>query len=126
MKVLVVEDYPINQELIKEFLLYLGCEVTLADGGQQALELYKQESFDIIFMDVQMPEMDGYEATQRLRLLEGEKRRTPIIALTASAVEGDKEKCLEAGMDDYISKPFQISELEEMINRWKKQKSPTY
>lgn len=122
-RVLVVEDYLVNQELTKELLEMMGCEVDVADGGQEALDLVAKTQYDLIFMDIQMPKMDGYEATRAIRRLEGGKKHTPIVALTANALQGDKEKCLSAGMDDYISKPFRSSDLEAMLMRWVQGKS---
>lgn len=119
-RILVAEDNLINQKLAKYMLSNLGHEVTLATTGKDALELSATESFDFILMDVQMPVMDGIEATKLIR--EREKRsdtHIPIIALTAHAMKGDRERCLAAGMDDYISKPINYSELTESINRIK-------
>lgn len=117
-RVLVVEDYLVNQELTRELLEIMGCVVDVADGGQEALDLIAKTHYDLIFMDIQMPKMDGYETTRAIRRLEAGKKHTPIVALTANALQGDKEKCLSAGMDDYISKPFRSSDLEAMLMHW--------
>jgi two-component system sensor histidine kinase/response regulator len=101
-------------------LEFLGCRCTLAADGRRALEALEHDGFDAVLMDCEMPEMDGFEATAAMRLREvaGGKARVPIIALTAGAVEGDRDKCLAAGMDDYLSKPFSIDQLEAVLRRW--------
>lgn len=104
-KVLVAEDVKVNQILMKLMLSKLGVDVTIAENGIQALQKASSESYDLVFMDMQMPEMNGYEATRALKQ-QGYKT-TPIVALTANAMEGDKEKCLEAGCDGYLSKPIE-------------------
>ena len=95
----------------------LGCEVDLASNGREAVDRVTATLYDFIFMDCQMPEMDGYEATQRIRRLGGAAARTPIIAMTANAMAGDRERCLEAGMDFYISKPMKATDLREAMER---------
>lgn len=116
--ILVVDDYIVNQELTKEMLEMMKCEVDVAEDGNEALALYKEGNYDLIFMDVQMPGVDGYEVTRQIRTLEGNTKHTPIIAVTANALVGDKEKCLEAGMDNYISKPIKGSDLEMMLEKY--------
>lgn len=108
LKILVAEDNPINQKVVESMLNNLMCSVTVVDNGYQAVEKVKNESFDIILMDCQMPMMDGFEATRQIRNNEKEsgKKRTPIIALTASVSRGDEHKCFNVGMDGYMSKPF--------------------
>ena len=101
--------------LFKTILENLGHTVTLASNGKEAVEAVKRERFDIIFMDVQMPEMNGYEATVEIRNL---KIITPVIAVTASAVKGEKEKCLAAGMTDFLTKPFKKRDLLPVLERW--------
>ena len=119
IKVLIVEDLPVNQVLLKKALESLGMLPTLAANGQEALDLIQQMSFHIILMDCQMPVMDGFEATRQIRQLESKgmlsEQHIPIIAVTANALLGDERKCLDAGMDSYIAKPYQISRLEETI-----------
>lgn len=117
-RILVVEDYLINQELTKELLEILGCTVDVASTGHEALELVEKQRYDLIFMDIQMPKMDGYETTKEIRQLEKGSHHTPIVALTANALQGDREKCINAGMDDYISKPFRSSDLERVLSQW--------
>jgi len=118
--ILLAEDNSVNRMVATELLESCGCTVTPAGNGIEALELIKQRSFDVVFMDCQMPEMDGYEATEKFREYEIKRllKRTPIIAFTANAMEGDKDKCLSAGMDDYISKPVNQEELEDMLATW--------
>ena len=120
-RILLVEDNAVNQEVARNMLEDIGCEVSVVENGQLALSKCETESFDAILMDCQMPVMDGFEATVALR--EGSnakslKFETPIIALTANALAGDRERCLAAGMDDYISKPFKQSELHDVLGRW--------
>jgi two-component system sensor histidine kinase/response regulator len=106
LRVLLAEDNPVNQTLAVVLLEQMGMRVTVANNGAEALEQVRQSSFDLVLMDVQMPEMDGFQATRAIRELDRPKGRIPIIALTAHAIKGDKERCLEAGMDDYVSKPI--------------------
>lgn len=119
-RVLVVEDNPINQLLAETVLLKLGYAVTTAAHGGLALEALNREAFDLILMDCQMPEMDGYTATRLIRQGEGGQghMRIPIVALTAHGQEEDRDKCMLAGMDDYMLKPFTSSQLDAMILRW--------
>ncbi len=118
MDVLLAEDNLINQKLANGLLENLGCKVTIAGNGREAVDFVKEKKFDIIFMDVQMPEMDGFEATGIIRDLEKDSgRHTPIIAMTAHAMKGDREKCLNAGMDEYVTKPISIKSVSEAIRR---------
>lgn len=117
--ILLAEDNPINQKVAKMHLERLGHKVETAANGKIALEMYTKNDYDLIFMDIQMPEMDGIESTQRIREFEKDiKQAEPIkiIALTANAMKGDKEACLEAGMNEYMSKPFKPEELKRMLN----------
>lgn len=116
--VLLVDDNPANLQLASELLRGINTQVTQASSGLQAIEACQQQTFDIIFMDIQMPGMDGFEATKRIRELEKEGRRTPIIALTAHSLTEQKGQLLIAGMDDCISKPVSESQLAHIINRW--------
>jgi CheY-like chemotaxis protein len=125
-RVLLVEDNPDNQELARAVLDFLGLDVTQAVNGQEAVELVGRSAFDLVLMDCQMPVMDGYQATARIReRLAGEAARLPIIALTANATEADREHCLAAGMDDYLPKPFTLNQLEQVLNRWLSVSVPT-
>ncbi len=118
ISVLVVEDNLINQKISSFSLKKAGMEVTLANNGLEAVELFKKQSFDVILMDIQMPVMDGYGATREIRKIEESlNTHIPIIALTANAMQGDAEKCFSAGMDNYISKPFKIDKLISILNQ---------
>ncbi len=116
--VLVAEDNPVSQQVARRMLESLGCTVDIAGTGSEVLEAARQRPYGMVFMDCQMPEMDGYEATAALRQCEGRNRHTPIVALTASAMKGDAERCLEAGMDDYLTKPVRIADFRAALNRW--------
>jgi two-component system, sensor histidine kinase and response regulator len=122
--VLLAEDNPINQQVAMAMLLKLACTVTLAHNGREAIERVRAERFDVILMDCQMPDVDGFEATRRIRDWEGTATPTPIIALTANALHGDRERCLEAGMSDYLSKPFSGASLRAMLQTWLPAKVP--
>ena len=113
--VLVAEDEPVNMMLISEVLSKMGFEVLKATNGREALALLDEHDPSVIFMDVNMPEMDGLEATLAIRQLPGHKRGIPIIALTADVMKKDKEHCLAAGMDHFVSKPFRLDEIEEAL-----------
>jgi CheY-like chemotaxis protein len=115
-RILLVEDNLVNQKVGAALLGKLGCRVDVAANGREAL-LMTSQLYDLIFMDCQMPEMDGYEATGEIRKREGAGRRTPIIALTASAMSEDRERCARAGMDDYVSKPIRREQLREVLAR---------
>jgi len=117
-RVLLVDDSEVNQVITKTMLERMGYEVDVSCNGTDAVLAANAESYDAILMDCLMPEMDGYEATARIRQLEGSTRHTTIVALTASALNGDRQKCLAAGMDDYISKPLRPSVLENVLDRW--------
>ena len=117
-RLLLAEDNPLNQELAEYMLESLGYEVDVAGDGREAVEMSAQRDYTLILMDGLMPLMDGFEATAAIRAREGDGRHTPIIAFTANAVSGDREKCLAAGMDDYISKPFKKEQLRSTIARW--------
>lgn len=117
MRVLLVEDNAFNQAVAMEVLEKLGCEVVPASNGRKAVQAFDTQPFDVILMDIQMPEMDGFEATRLIRAKET-SRRTPIIAQTAHAFAEDKARCLEAGMDDYVSKPIKTSDLLRCLQRF--------
>jgi len=122
--VLLVEDNDVNAEIADAMLLSLGCAPVRAPDGEQALALFGRQHFDLVLMDCQMPVMDGFEAAAHMRALELERQpgaglhRVPIVALTANALSGDRERCLAAGMDDYLSKPFSRSALKDLLGRW--------
>ncbi len=118
LKILLVEDTPINQKVILNQLKVLGYAADCVENGQEALDCLAQQGYDLVLMDCLMPVLDGYKTTQALRDREGSSRHTPIIAMTANAMKGDREKCLEAGMDDYISKPVDIAQLATLLHHW--------
>ena len=113
--IMVVEDDPINMMLISEVLRKMGFKVIKANNGKQALEILPKHDPVLIFMDVNMPEMDGFTTTRLIRQLPEPHCGLPIIALTADAMQGDREKCIEAGMNDYVTKPFRIEEIEAVL-----------
>ncbi len=120
-RVLVAEDNPVNQEVTMGMLRKLGFQVDLVADGRQAVEAVFASPYDLIFMDCQMPELDGYKATAEIRRFEqecGVEKPVPIIALTANALQGDKDKCMAAGMNDYLSKPFNQDQIVEVLDRW--------
>jgi two-component system sensor histidine kinase/response regulator len=116
-RALLVEDYHVNQVFARRLLAKFGFQhIDLAENGLEALEKYKTNEYDIIFMDCQMPELDGYQATQKIRAFEeSTTRHIPIVAMTANAMMGDREKCLNSGMDDYVSKPLRIQHLRTVL-----------
>jgi CheY-like chemotaxis protein len=118
-RILLAEDNAVNQMLARRLLERLGATVTIADTGMAAIERLCLSAFDAVLMDCQMPELDGYEATRRIRKgAAGEAARSiPIIALTANALSGDRERCLASGMDDYLVKPINPNALREKLER---------
>jgi two-component system, sensor histidine kinase and response regulator len=121
VRVLLAEDNLVNQKVALAMLKRAGYQADVASNGLEAVEAMKERQYDLVFMDVQMPEMNGYEATQKIRQLELRLgRRTPIIAMTANAMQGDREKCLEAGMDDYIAKPVTGEQIQTVLSKWVK------
>jgi CheY-like chemotaxis protein len=124
LRILVAEDNPINQKLIRTTLEQFGADVTLASNGEEAFELRKQNEYDLIFMDIQMPVMNGMEATKEILHYEqvNHLKHIPIIALTANALAGDRERYIEAGMDNYIPKPINLADLRNLIEMYHPQK----
>jgi CheY-like chemotaxis protein len=115
-RILVVEDHPANQYVAKSLLESLQCTVSVAGSGAEALELLARETFDLVFMDCQLPGMDGYETTRRIRAVL--HRYIPVVAITANAMVDDKQRCLDAGMDDFLPKPFNKSALSDLLFKW--------
>jgi CheY-like chemotaxis protein len=117
-RVLVAEDNPVNQRVAVRLLEHLGLRADVVSDGNEVLESLRRQAYALVLMDCQMPELDGYEATARIRAGETADGHIPIIAMTASAMAGDRERCLAAGMDDYVSKPVRIDDLRSVIERW--------
>jgi CheY-like chemotaxis protein len=117
-KILVVEDDPLNMLLISEVLRKMGVEVLKAENGEEGIDMLLKNNPSLIFMDVNMPVMDGFTATERIRKLSTHHHNVPIVALTADAMKEDKERCLESGMNDYISKPFRLEEIHQVIKKY--------
>jgi CheY-like chemotaxis protein len=118
LQVLLVEDHPINQMLATTLLQKWGHTVALAKNGQEAVDLFPTRNWDVVLMDMQMPVMGGLDATRLIRACEGVGERTPIIAMTANAMESDRDACLQAGMDDHLAKPFNANNLQAMLARY--------
>jgi CheY-like chemotaxis protein/HPt (histidine-containing phosphotransfer) domain-containing protein len=117
--VLLTEDNHVNQEVFTAMMSGIGVKVDVASGGREALDLISRRFYDLIFMDCQMPGMDGFETTSHIREMQSKTgRRSTIIALTANALQGDQEKCLAAGMNDYMAKPFSMDQLKAMLSKW--------
>jgi two-component system sensor histidine kinase/response regulator len=118
-RVLVVEDNAVNQRVIEAMLGKRGFTVECAGNGRDGLAMIAAQDYELVFMDCQMPELDGYEATAALRVREGDSgEHLPVVAMTAHAMKGDRERCLAAGMDDYLSKPLRPEELDAVLERW--------
>ncbi len=115
---LVVEDNPINRAVMLEMLNDLGCGADVAQDGVEALEAMAKRQYALVLMDCQMPRLDGYEATRRQRVREGAATRTPIVAVTAHAFAGERERALDAGMDDYLTKPITLKALSRALGQW--------
>ncbi len=122
-RILMAEDNPINQRVGKLILQRAGYSIDLAGNGREAMEAHRAHSYDLILMDCQMPTMDGFEASRKIRELD--RPQPVIIAVTANALVGEREKCLQAGMDDYLSKPFQAEQLVSVVRKWLTAGRPT-
>lgn len=118
LRLLIVEDNPINQKVAAKALLRLGFTADVTNDGREAVEAVKRRRYALILMDCMMPEMDGYEATRAIRALEAPGQHVPILAFTADKTAGTRERCLEAGMDDYLTKPVDLGVLREALGRW--------
>ena len=114
----MVEDNEVNQKVASKLIEKMGFTVDVAHHGLDAIHFLKQQDYDLIFMDCQMPEMDGYQATAAIRKLERNKKRNIIIAMTANAMSGDRERCMFAGVDDHLAKPIRQRDLTEMLMTW--------
>jgi CheY-like chemotaxis protein len=119
IRVLVADDNAINRMLVKRILERYGCCVDTANNGTEVVALMQNTSFDLIFMDCHMPDMDGFEATRIMRQSQAGPRRIPIVALTASVTARDREECLMAGMDDFLGKPLEVEQLHAMVDKWR-------
>src|ERR1700722_9252122 len=124
-RLLIAEDNPFNQDIATRVLEHLGCRIVTAENGAVAERLLAQEKFDLVLMDCEMPELDGFEVTRRFRqsersaaASEGQKTRIPVVALTAHIADDMREKCMAAGMDGLLAKPFQRAQVSEMLRRW--------
>jgi hypothetical protein len=117
-RVLLVEDHPVNRKIAVRMLGQLGCQVEVAADGQEAIERCAQDHFDAVLMDCFMPRVDGFAAAATIRIRESPGQHMPIIAITASVLEADRQRCREAGMDDFLAKPIDPRQLEEVLGRW--------
>ncbi|HZL54504.1 MAG TPA: response regulator, partial [Solirubrobacteraceae bacterium] len=114
-RILVAEDNPVNQLVTRRLLEQRGFHVDIAADGREAVEMHARTAYDLIFMDCQMPELDGYDATRAIRAREGGERRTPVVALTASTMAGDTQRCFDAGMDRFAGKPIRPTDLDQLL-----------
>lgn len=117
-RILVAEDNPVNQQVAIRMLEKLGCRTEIASDGDQAVRMHDAQAYDLLLMDCQMPKLDGYQATAAIRAAERLPRHTPIIALTACTSQAQQDKCIAAGMDDFLSKPIQPQTLKQTLMRW--------
>ena len=115
-RILMAEDNPINQRVGKLILQRAGYRIDLVENGREAMEAHRVHAYHLILMDCQMPVMDGFEASRQIRALD--QQQPVIVAVTANALVGEREKCLQAGMDDYLSKPFQAEQLVSVVRKW--------
>ena len=117
VRILVAEDNLVNQRVVLGLLAKLGHRADAVRNGLEAVKAVEAGGYDLVIMDCQMPELDGFEATRRIRLLTGAHRKVPIVALTANAMQGDRERCLEVGMNDYVTKPVDVGRLAAALQR---------
>jgi len=123
--ILLVDNDPLSQEIVKEMMQHCGCQVHIAGNGREAVDAFSRQSFDMIFMECQIPEIDGYKTSGIIRSMEAENlgkgaagRRIPIVALAASSIAGDREQIVRSGMDDYLAKPCRIADIQTMLDKW--------
>ena len=119
LRVLLVEDNTVNQQVATYMLQNLGCRVDVAANGQEGVDMSGKFAYDLVFMDSQMPVMDGFAATEAIREREGASGHVPILAMTANVMARDRERCIEAGMDDFVGKPVSPVALSEALYRWR-------
>ncbi|MGB0359935.1 MAG: response regulator [Endozoicomonas sp.] len=124
LSVLLAEDNPVNQMVTGKLLEKLGCRYVVANNGVECLKCLKDDQFDLILMDCIMPEMDGLEATRRIRASSGHCAKIPIIALTANAMASDRQICLDAGMDDHADKPIDMERMRKLLSDWTRKINP--
>ncbi|WP_067517533.1 response regulator [Endozoicomonas ascidiicola] len=124
LTILLAEDNPVNQMVTGKLLEKLGCHHVVANNGLECLKRLKDDQFDLILMDCVMPEMDGLEATRRIRASSSHCANIPIIALTASAMESDRQTCMNAGMDDYADKPIDMGRMKTLLTEWAQRINP--
>jgi CheY-like chemotaxis protein len=117
-RILIAEDNPVNQRVALRLVEKLGYSADTVSNGAQALIALSRTHYDLVLMDCMMPELDGFETTRQIRIRENGRDRLPVIAMTANAMKGDRERCLESGMDDYLSKPIDLARLAETLERW--------
>lgn len=120
LKILLAEDNLVNQKVLRIILERIGCQYDIAEDGADAIRRFCEGNYQIVLMDCQMPNMDGLQAAAKIRTLEAaaNRPRIPIIAMTANAMKGDRDRCIQAGMDDFLSKPFKSQQLVEVITLW--------
>jgi CheY-like chemotaxis protein len=122
IRLLVAEDNPVNQKVVLKQLQSLGYQVEVVNNGQEALDRLAECDYDLVFMDCQMPVMDGYRATHEIRSREGDRKHTTIVAITANAMPEDRDRCINSGMDDYMSKPASREDLRKKVEHWTRDK----
>ena len=123
-RVLVVEDNAVNQRVAVTMLAKFGIRAEVAANGREGLEKLRAQEYDLVFVDCQMPEMNGYEATTQIRRMDNSNRQVPVVAMTAQAIDGSRERCLEHGMDDFIAKPVKLEDLKRALEVWLRPADP--
>ncbi len=118
LRLLIVDDNPINQKILERALFRLGFRSDISGNGREAVEAVQRQPYALVLMDCMMPVMDGFEATRQIRALGGPNGKVPIVAFTADTTSGTRERCFDAGMDDYLSKPLDFAALQGTLGRW--------